>query len=206
MTAEMHPRSIAPVLWPAYFTSLLSQCLYYYYCYYYYCYHYYWYYYYYYLNAVLLKVSEVSDHEFCFVINDGSLVFMHVAAGISKPWVGYVVWKCVVIKQKRIHVGILGQLQDVLSGSRLMLSTTTSQCRTPLSRHTSFLHHPPRWTDKQSNNKWHKVNHHHIYRARQKNSLSLELYQIFSPNLQRLQMRIQATYPANCIKITRVVQ
>jgi len=29
---------------------------------------------------------------------------------------------------------------------------------------------------------------------------------IFSPNLQRLQMRIQATYPANFIKITNVVQ
>jgi len=29
---------------------------------------------------------------------------------------------------------------------------------------------------------------------------------LFSPNLQRLQKRIQATYPANFIKITLVVQ
>jgi len=39
-----------------------------------------------------------------------------------------------------------------------------------------------------------------------KNSISLELLQIFSQNLQHLQKRIHATYSENFIEITRVVQ
>jgi len=38
-----------------------------------------------------------------------------------------------------------------------------------------------------------------------KNSISMELWQTYSPNLQSLQTRIQSTYPANYIKITCVV-
>jgi len=34
-----------------------------------------------------------------------------------------------------------------------------------------------------------------------KNSISLELWYIFSPNLQRLQKRLQATHCANCVAI-----
>jgi len=35
-----------------------------------------------------------------------------------------------------------------------------------------------------------------------KNSISLKLYQLSSPNLYSLQMRIQSTYPASFVKIT----
>ena len=48
-------------------------------------------------------------------------------------------------------------------------------------------------------------------RAKKSNPLGKILYlwncsRFFSPNLQRLQARIQATYPVNSIKITHVVQ
>jgi len=76
----------------------------------------YYYYYYYcyiitviytYLNAVLLKVSEVSDDQFCFVIDDGSLIkVMHVAAAvaaITKPEIRTIDRQSVIIEQRRIQ-------------------------------------------------------------------------------------------------------